>query len=38
MAKNSKFKYTNEYTFKKIIDKNKLSKFSGLVKKYIMKT
>ncbi len=35
--KNSKFKYANEYTFKKKIDKDKFSKFSGLVKKYIMK-
>ena len=35
--KNAKLKYANEYTFKKKIDKDKFSKFSGLVKKYIMK-
>ena len=36
--KNAKLKYANEYIFKKIIDKDKFSKFCGLVKKYIMKT
>ena len=34
--KNAKLKYANEYTLK-IIDKDKFRKFSGLVKKYIMK-
>ena len=28
--KNAKLKYSNEYTFKKIIDKDKFSKFCGL--------